>query len=162
MRPFPSLVLACLPLILAPAALAAPSTASCNPGASTTWGPADRARPAAEAAPWSTATGRTTSARRDVPLTSDGIQGPVARPRQVAERGPGDESVRRFWQVAPGVTATVWDERDARGPIRASLLTIDWKQPGITIDYANSGKVGATAPVRKGVPATVRGPSATS
>ncbi|MDE0779096.1 MAG: hypothetical protein OSB43_22675, partial [Nocardioides sp.] len=41
MRPFPSLVLACLPVIIAPAALAAPAHL------------AQPARPSAEPAPWS-------------------------------------------------------------------------------------------------------------
>jgi hypothetical protein len=146
-------VLACLPVIIAPAALAAPAHL------------AQPAGPSAEPAPWSVradasdrpdgakAPGATPLAEAlraattegDVPQTSDGVQGPVARPRNVAPRGPGDESVRRHWRVAPGVTATVWDERDERGPIRANLLTIDWEQPGIGIDYANDGRVNRTA-----------------
>ena len=148
MRPFPSLVLACLPLLLAPAALAVPS------------GPA---RPGAEPAPWAARADGSAgaagsagavplaealrAARHDVPQTSDGVQGPVARPRPVLQRGAGDVSVRRHWQVAPGITATTWDETDRRGPVRAHLLSVDWTQPGIGVDYANNGRVRRTAPL---------------
>ncbi|CAN5285863.1 hypothetical protein BH09ACT12_BH09ACT12_26030 [soil metagenome] len=151
MRTFPSLVLACLPVIIAPAALAVPS------------GPT-RPAPGAQPAPWTMRAHQQptkvpgasrlddvlrAAARSDgIPQTSDGVKGAIARPRVVTERGPGDVSVRRYWQVAPGITGMVWDERDARGPIRANLLTIDWTEPGISIDYANDGPVHNTAPVR--------------
>lgn len=51
------------------------------------------------------------------------------------------------WQVAPGVTYTRWSQTDARGPIRAHLLTIDPSTPGLSIDYARVGPVRKVAPV---------------
>ena len=41
----------------------------------------------------------------------------------------------------PGVTFRQWDQVDARGPIRAYLLTLDPATPGLAIDYA--AEVGA-------------------
>jgi hypothetical protein len=52
------------------------------------------------------------------------------------------------WDVAPGVTYTRWGELNARGPIRAHLLTIDSDQPGLKIDYASKGSVRNTAPTK--------------
>ena len=57
-----------------------------------------------------------------------------------------DAIVRR--QVAPGVTYTRWDQHDARGPIRAHLLTVDLHQPGVSLDVATSGKVRETDTVK--------------
>ena len=51
------------------------------------------------------------------------------------------------WEVAPGVTYARWSQTDARGPIRAHLLTIDPSTPGLTIDYASMGAVRRVAPV---------------
>lgn len=51
------------------------------------------------------------------------------------------------WEVAPGVTYTRWSQTDARGPIRAHLLTIDPSTPGLTVDYASMGAVRRVAPV---------------
>ncbi|GAB3199790.1 hypothetical protein GCM10027062_17420 [Nocardioides hungaricus] len=51
------------------------------------------------------------------------------------------------WQVAPGVTYTRWSQTDARGPIRAHLLTIDPSTPGLTVDYASMGAVRRVATV---------------
>jgi hypothetical protein len=131
-RPFPSLVLACLPVLIAPAALAVPAAPT---------GAAERpARPEPTVA---------TRAADDVPQTSDGVEGPVARPRQVSERAPGAPSVRRSWEVAPGVTAVTWSETDERGPIRAHLLAVDWTQPGLALDYVNDGRVRRTAPLSR-------------
>ena len=135
MRTFPSLVLACLPVLIAPAALAVP------PAPRPAQLPAElRADP--QPAPRARAT-------QDVPQTSDGVQGAIARPRRVSERGPADVSVRKHWQVAPGITATTWSQSDARGPVRAHLLSVDWTRPGISVDYANNGPVNKTGTVRK-------------
>ncbi|WP_323793706.1 phosphodiester glycosidase family protein [Nocardioides sp.] len=138
MRTFPSLVLVCLPVLVAPVALA---------------GPTEPTRTTASVASAFT-DGTTGSARSsagsgadDVPQTSDGVQGPIARPRSVSARGAGDVSIRRHWQVAPGITATSWDESDKRGPVRAHLLSIDWTQRGVGIDYGNAGRVRQTAPL---------------
>jgi hypothetical protein len=48
--------------------------------------------------------------------------------------------------VAPGVRYTRWEQRDARGPIRAHLLTINPSTPGLRLDYATKGPVRRTAP----------------
>jgi hypothetical protein len=137
-RPFPSLVLACLPVLVAPAVLAVPPT------------PADP-RPAEGAVRGATPFAEALRASGDdVPQTSDGVAGAIARPRSLGQRGPSAPSaptVRRTWQVAPGVTFTTWDETDARGPVRAHLLSVDWKQPGLSVDYANAGRVRRTAPL---------------
>ncbi|MGA8847015.1 MAG: phosphodiester glycosidase family protein [Nocardioides sp.] len=131
MRTFPSLVLACLPVLIAPAALAVPT----SPGRA-------EPRPDAQTAPSS-------RSAREVPQTSDGVQGETARPRQVSRRDPSAVSVRRQWQVAPGITAMTWEESDARGPIRAHLLTVDWTRPAITVDYANNGPVSKVGTVSR-------------
>ena len=60
---------------------------------------------------------------------------------------PPTRTAMAAWQVAPGVTLTRWDERDARGPIRAYLLTIDPNEPGVRLDYASAGPVRETATV---------------
>ncbi len=142
-RSFPSPIsvglLACLPVLIVPAALATPSGPP-RPGA-------DRLSTDRQVGATPLAESLRAASGRDIPQTSDGVRGPVARPRFVPERGADDASVRRYWQVAPGVTATVWDERDARGPIRAHLLTIDYEQAGLSIDYANDGRVNRTAPL---------------
>ncbi len=89
----------------------------------------------------------------DVPQTSDGVVGAIARPRSTAARGSGngsgdvarDVSIRKQWEVAPGIIATSWDQTDQRGPVRAHLLSVDWKQNGLSLDYANTGHVARTA-----------------
>jgi hypothetical protein len=43
---------------------------------------------------------------------------------------------------------TTWNERDARGPVRFSMLTVSWNARGVGLDYANAGPVRRTAPVR--------------
>jgi hypothetical protein len=53
------------------------------------------------------------------------------------------------WPVAPGVTFRQWDQVDARGPIRASLLTIDPATPGLAIDYASTRSVRHRETVRR-------------
>ena len=49
--------------------------------------------------------------------------------------------------MAPGITFTRWSQTDARGPIRAHLLTIDPTRPGVNIDYASIGSVRQVASV---------------
>ncbi|CAN5666903.1 hypothetical protein BH11ACT8_BH11ACT8_14590 [soil metagenome] len=164
MRTFPSLVpvsaLACLLAFLAPAATADPG----EPGAP--GDPGSSAERSPTASPWDpgarpdTATEHDAANRLDprgtvigtdgVPQTSDGVVGAIARPLLggPAQRGTSGISVRKRWQVVPGVRATVWDQNDPRGPIRAYLLAIDWKAPGVSLDYANDGAVKRTAPVR--------------
>ena len=146
MRTFPSLVLVCLPVLVAPVALAGPTEPTRASSSATAAALSGFTGPAGAAARAGSATSSETD---DVPQTSDGVQGPIARPRGVSARGAGDVSVRRHWQVAPGITATSWDETDRRGPVRAHLLSIDWTQPGVGIDYGNAGRVRQTAPLSR-------------
>ncbi len=83
----------------------------------------------------------------DVPQTSDGVAGPIARPVPAAARTGNDTSLRAHWQVAPGATVTSWDTYSARGPVRMHLLAVDWKQAGLRLDYLNAGAVARTAQV---------------
>lgn len=85
------------------------------------------------------------------PQTSDGVVGEIVAPLPPHLLGATTPraAIRRQWQVVPGVNATVWDEHDARGPIRAYLLAVDWKAKGVTLDYANDGAVQRTAPVKQ-------------
>jgi hypothetical protein len=82
--------------------------------------------------------------------SSDGEPGEVAVPYPSFLRR-GTTTTRRIVrrQVAPGVQFTRWDQRDARGPIRAYLLTVDPTRPGVHIDLATQGRVRETAPVRQ-------------
>ncbi len=101
--------------------------------------------PAADAAP-----GPRVAADRDgtrPPQTSDGVVGPVARwlPPRLRGQGPLAEPTRQW--VAPGVHLSQWEEDTARGRIRAHLLTVQWRRPGVSLDYGNAGRVRATATV---------------
>jgi Phosphodiester glycosidase len=79
--------------------------------------------------------------------TSDGKPGQVALPIPRWMRGPTEVGIRNRWTVAPGVEATVWDERDARGPTRYYLLTVNLRTKGLSVDFMNAGPVRRTAPV---------------
>lgn len=81
---------------------------------------------------------------RHVPQTSDGVQGEIATPMPRYLRGVTTTTVRAKWEVAPGVTYTRWSQHDARGPIRAHLLTVDLSTPGLALDYASPGLVRRT------------------
>ena len=78
--------------------------------------------------------------------TSGGEPGTIASPRPAGGL-TATENSRTTWQVAPGVTFTRWSQTDARGPIRAHLLTIDPSTPGLKVDYASMGAVRRVAPV---------------
>ncbi|GAA5145943.1 hypothetical protein GCM10023340_16100 [Nocardioides marinquilinus] len=133
MRPFPSLALACL-------CLAAPVVAL--PPASS----ADDDRPAhanpAAGMPDGTVLGT------DRPQTSDGVVGEVAADVPRLLRGHRTTANLKRWRVRPGVAVTTWNERDARGPVRFSMITVSWNARGVGLDYANAGPVRRTAPVR--------------
>ncbi|MBS43061.1 MAG: hypothetical protein CMH83_07885 [Nocardioides sp.] len=106
--------------------------------------------------------------RQTEPQTSDGIAGEIA-PLAGAESFTGrrstraQTSIRRRWTPAKGVRATVWDEHDSRGRIRAYLLSVDYRVAGLSIDYGNAGKVARTDTVMdiakrdRGVIAAVNG-----
>lgn len=80
--------------------------------------------------------------------TSDGRQGEIAAQIPELFQRPPVRRAMTKWPVAPGVTMTRWDESDARGPVRAYLLTIDPSEPGLKVDYAAAGAVSKTARVR--------------
>jgi exopolysaccharide biosynthesis protein len=75
------------------------------------------------------------------PQTSDGVRGKVAPYVPRALRAPAVITSDFTWSVAPGITFRQWEQVDTRGPIRASLLTIDPATPGLAIDYASSKSV---------------------
>jgi hypothetical protein len=83
------------------------------------------------------------------PQTSDGVRGPIAPYVPRALRTPPVITSDVSWPVAPGVTFREWDQVDARGPIRAYLLTIDPATPGLSVDYASSRSVRHTDTVRR-------------
>lgn len=78
--------------------------------------------------------------------SSDNVRGPLATAIPSFLRPTLERSTPVRWQVAPGVRYARWDQRDARGPIRAHLLTIDPSTPGLRLDYATKGSVRRTAP----------------
>ncbi len=82
------------------------------------------------------------------PQTSDGVRGEIAPYVPRALRMDPVISNEVTWPVVPGVTFRQWDQLDARGTIRAYLLTIDPATPGLAIDYASSKAVRNTATVR--------------
>jgi hypothetical protein len=82
------------------------------------------------------------------PQTTDRVPGTIAPYVPRALRTDPVISNEVTWQVVPGVTYRQWDQLDARGPIRAYLLTIDPGTPGLTIDYASSKRVSTTETVR--------------
>ena len=91
---------------------------------------------------------RDTRPQQRGPQTSDGRRGAIAPyvPRQLLTDPVISNDVT--WPVVPGVTYRQWDQLDARGTIRAYLLTIDPRTPGLTVDYASSGRVSSPATVR--------------
>lgn len=79
--------------------------------------------------------------------TSGGEAGWVATDVPPTARRTTTETSRASWKVSPGVTFTRWSQTDARGPVRAHLLTIDPSTPGLRIDYASMGSVRRVAPL---------------
>jgi hypothetical protein len=82
------------------------------------------------------------------PQTSDGVRGAIAPHVPRALRTEPVISNEVTWPVAPGVSYRQWDQLDARGSIRAYLLTIDPHTPGITFNYASSNTVSEPETVR--------------
>jgi hypothetical protein len=79
--------------------------------------------------------------------TSEGITGPSAKPIPPRERGRTVITGERSWQVAPGVRYRRWNQSNARGRIRAHLLTINTRLAGVTLDYAHNRYVPQRAPL---------------
>lgn len=74
--------------------------------------------------------------------SSDGEPGAIAPPMSWA-RLAGTTRISREagWRVAPGLEYRRWDQTDARGRIRAYLLTADLSTEGLVLDYASSSLV---------------------
>jgi hypothetical protein len=103
----------------------------------------------ADADPGNPGNGHDTRPRQVGPQTSDGRHGAIAPYVPRALRTEPVISNEVTWPVVPGVTFRQWDQLDARGTIRAYLLTIDPATPGLAIDYAASKSVRHTETVRE-------------
>ncbi len=75
--------------------------------------------------------------------SSDGETGPVAAPRSPRQLARVVVSRERSYRVVPGVRYRQWDQRDARGKIRAYLLKADLRTPGLSLEYAGTPEVAA-------------------
>jgi hypothetical protein len=78
------------------------------------------------------------------PQTSDGVRGEIAAPLPAYLRGVAREAAPVGWQVAPGISYRRWDQVDARGPVRAHLLTANLRTRGVLINYGSPGRVART------------------
>jgi hypothetical protein len=78
--------------------------------------------------------------------TSGNEPGWIAAPRTARAATPWRTNTRDF-RLAPGLRYTRWTQVDARGPIRAHLLTINPRTPGLRIDYASGSAVRRVATV---------------
>ena len=131
-------LVACALAGTAPALAGAPTPSPQTPSSRTSGSPEQEPRVSQEV-----------NARQHDPVhSSDGEPGEVAAPYPSFMREATTSQIIRR-QVAPGVQFTRWDQRDARGPIRAYLLAIDPTQPGVKIDLATQSRVSDTAPVRE-------------
>jgi len=79
--------------------------------------------------------------------SSDGVRGEIAPVIPPNARVQVRRTTTAAYDVAPGVSYTSWDETNARGPIRAHLLTVRYDTPGVQLDYAGPDAVAGTAPV---------------
>jgi hypothetical protein len=70
--------------------------------------------------------------------TSEGIRGEMVEPLPPGRTLTSRVSQKVAWQMAPGVHYQQWTQTDARGRIRAHLISVDWKRPGVSIDYESS------------------------
>jgi hypothetical protein len=86
--------------------------------------------------------GALTAAEADQPRqTSDGLAGEIAAalPPSTRAAAPRIDN-RRSWRMAPGVRFRRWDQTDARGQVRAYLVSVDWDAPGVALDYGSGGR----------------------
>ena len=79
--------------------------------------------------------------------TSEGITGPSAREIPPSQRSRTVVTGERTWQVSPGVRYRRWNQTNARGQIRAHLLTVNPRRAGVTLDYAHGRYVPTRAPL---------------
>ncbi|WP_193611338.1 phosphodiester glycosidase family protein [Nocardioides lijunqiniae] len=85
------------------------------------------------------------STRPRIPQTSDGVRGEIARPIPRRLRGLARATAPSAeWRVAPGIRYHRWDQVDARGPIRAHLLTVNLRTRGVSLGYGSPGYVART------------------
>ncbi|WP_134741317.1 phosphodiester glycosidase family protein [Nocardioides sp. 503] len=85
------------------------------------------------------------STERRVPQTSDGVRGEIGRPIPGYLRGVARSTAPAAeWRVAPGIRYHRWDQVDARGPIRAHLLTVNLRTRGVSLGYGSPGFVART------------------
>lgn len=88
------------------------------------------------------ASGDPTHADRDadrmVRHSSDGRPGPLAAPATGARLAATTTITDEVgWTVAPGLEYRRWNQTDARGRVRAHLLTADLATEGLVLDYAS-------------------------
>lgn len=67
--------------------------------------------------------------------TSDGVPGDIAEPWPAGRRGKATVTTDVTYDIAPGIQIREWDQVDARGPIRANLLTVDLNATNISVDH---------------------------
>ena len=96
--------------------------------------------------PGSTATAAAGSeGRPDGPSvhSSDGVAGPLATRLPNARSARVVVTKERSYRVVPGLRFRRWDQRDARGTIRAYLLRANLERPGLSLQYAGLPQVAA-------------------
>ena len=79
--------------------------------------------------------------------TSEGITGPSAPQIPPNQRSRTVVTGERSWQVSPGVRYRRWNQTNARGKIRAHLLTVNPRRAGVSLDYAHGRYVPSRAPL---------------
>lgn len=94
--------------------------------------------------------------------TSDGVRGEIAEPWPAVRRGKATVTSDVTYDIAPGIQIREWDQVDARGPIRANLLTIDLNATNISVDllgakYAVRRKTVSKLAAREGAIGAVNG-----
>jgi exopolysaccharide biosynthesis protein len=96
----------------------------------------------AATAPASRDSGPPTPPRASV-HSSDGVVGPIAEPMPASRLSRVVVSNQLHYRVAPGLRFRQWDQKDARGKIRAYLLEANLKKPGLSLQYAAPSQIAA-------------------
>ncbi len=73
--------------------------------------------------------------------SSDGVAGPIAEPMPASRLRRVVVSHEKTYRVVPGVRFRRWDQRDARGTVRAYLLKINLRKPGLSLQYAGPSQI---------------------
>ena len=87
--------------------------------------------------------------RRPPGQTSEGITGPSAPQIPPNQRGRTVVTGERSWQVSPGVRYRRWNQTNARGKVRAHLVTVNPRRAGVSLDYAHGRYVPSRAPLTR-------------